>query len=153
MTESQKSKGINISKVAIIILLSLILLLTAAILFFVVSDNKIEGIIQIFKTDGGEFTASLDEFVVNLKPEGSIKHYLKVTLALMYTEEDHGGVIESSINKIRDAIITNIRTRTYGEVLDDTNGLVFKEDVKKSINAALGEDLIKDIYITDLIIQ
>lgn len=152
MTESQKSKGISVSRIAIILLLSLILLLTAAILFFVISDNQVEGIMQVFKSDG-EYTMALDEFIVNLKPEGSIRHYLKVSLALMYTDEDQGVVMESSINKIRDSIITSIRTRSYEEILEDAEAKIFKEDVKNSINDTLGQEAIKDIYITDFIIQ
>lgn len=152
MTEVEK-KGLNVSKIAIIVLLALILLLTAAILFFVVSNGDVANIMQGFKSSESEFTMPLDEFIVNLKPEGSTKHYLKISLALMYTDEDHGALVESSLNKIRDSIITTIRTKTYKDLVEDSNAIMFKNDVKESINKALNEEVVKDIYITDIIIQ
>lgn len=150
--EGLDKKGVSVSKVAIIVLLTLILLLTAAILFFVVNGNEIGGIIRVFETDG-EYTMSLDEFIVNLKPEGNLRHYLKISMALMYTDEDQGSVIESNINKIRDTVISNIRSRTYSDILEDPAALDFKEDVKTSINDTLELDIIKEIYITDIVVQ
>ena len=95
----------------------------------------------------------LDEFVVNLKSEGSIKHYLKVKIALMYTEEKQGILIESSVNKIRDVIISNLREKSYKEMLEAENFLTLKKEVIDNLNLAINEDIIKDIYITDIIIQ
>lgn len=152
MTEVEK-KGVNGSKIAIIILLAIILLLTAAILFFVVSDGEVANIMQGFKTSESEFTMPLEEFIVNLKPEGNGKNYLKISLALMYTDENYGPIVESNLNKIRDSIITTIRSKTYKEVVEDSNAILFKKDVKENINKALNEEVVKDIYITDIIIQ
>lgn len=157
MTETDvvKNKKTNMSKIVVILLLVLILLLLGTISFFVVRGNDATAIIEVFRKgdESIEYTMSLEEFVVNLKSDDKIKHYLKVSLALMYAEEDHGAIIESSISKIRDAIINDIRSRSYEEVLEDDNALIMKQSLVDGINVVLGEDIIKNVYITDIIIQ
>lgn len=152
MTEVEK-KSVNVSRIVIIVLLALILLLTAAIFVFVVSDGDMAGIMQNIRSNESEFTLPLDEFIINLKPEGTSKHYLKISLALMYTDEDHGKLVESNLNKIRDSIITTIRSKTYKDIVEDSNAILFKNDVRANINKVLNDDIIKEIYITDIIVQ
>lgn len=150
--EIKEKNGIGLSRIIMIVLLALILFLTAAILFFVISDNEVTNIMQTFQSQG-ENTILLEEFVVNLKDSGRIKHYLKVTMALMYTDEKQTEVIESSINKIRDTIIGNIRTKTYEDLLKDEGSKALKAEMISNINNVMGIEVVKDIYFTDIIVQ
>lgn len=152
---AKEKKPLDISKIVIIALLALILFLTAAILFFVVSDNDGESILPTFQTkeEDGENTMLLEEFIVNLKESGKIKHFLKITMALMYTDTDQTEVIEANINKIRDSIIESIRTYTYEDLLKDEGTGQLKKEMIVNVNEVLGQEIIKGIYVTDIIVQ
>ena len=154
MADIDVSEKKSISKIIIISLLVLILLLTAAILVFVVADNPMGDIVEIFQSNGGnEFTVPLEEFVVNLKQEGNIRHYIKVTMALMFTNEDNGPMIEANVSKIRDVIISTLRSKTYAEVSDDDQTISLKAELVKNINETLKSEIIEGVFITDVIIQ
>ena len=153
MAEIEISEKKSVSKIIIIVLLSLILLLTATILFFVVFDKQADNIFSIFKSESGEFTAPLEVFVVNLKPEGNVRHYIKVSLALMFTNEDDSKIIETNMSKIRDTIISTLRAKTYNDIVNDNQTLNLKTELIESINKSLNESIVEGVYITDVIIQ
>lgn len=153
MADVDVSEKKSISKIIIIALLVMILLLTASILVFVVADNPMGNIVEIFQSNGDEFTVPLEEFVVNLKQEGNIRHYIKVTMALMFTNEDNGPMIEANVSKIRDVIISTLRSKTYDEVSNDENTINLKAELVENINEALKGEIIEGVFITDVIIQ
>lgn len=150
--ETTEVKRKSKSKLIIIILLVFLLTLSAIIFFLVLDDNQVSQIKQMFQSNG-EYTILLDEFVVNLKSESVLKHFLKVKITLMYTDEKQGENIGSNVSKIRDIILSNLRAETYEDLLNLDNTINLKKDILNNLNIALGEDVIKDIYITDLIIQ
>ncbi len=140
------------SKIIIIGLVLLILIIIGVVLFFVLTDYQVSDVLEKFKSNG-EYTLLLDEFVINLKTESSSKHFLKVKIALMYTDPKQGERIQGSVSKIRDVILSDMRSMEYDTILDENNSIVIKEKLIADINIALKEDLIKDLYITDLIVQ
>lgn len=71
----------------------------------------------------------------------------------MYTDDKKGEIIQGSVSKIRDVILTDMRAMEYDKILDENNTLAIKEKLITNINIALKEDLIKDLYFTDLIVQ
>lgn len=150
--ETTEVKSKSKSKLLIILIVVLLLVLASIITFVVLDKNMVSQIKQILQPSG-EYTVLLDEFVVNLKSDGAVKHFLKVKIALMYTEEKQGITIESSVNKIRDVIISNLREKTYKEMLEAENFTTLKKEVIDNLNLAINEDVIKDLYITDIIIQ
>lgn len=140
------------SRFIIVFLLVVILALTSVIGYFVVSDKGISDIVKIFKNDE-EFTILLDEFILNLRSENLAKNYLRINIALMYTEEKHGKVINLNISKIRDIIIKDLGEKNAMEMLDGDNTLKIKKEIIDHINDALGEVIVKDVYFTNLVIQ
>lgn len=152
MADIDVSEKKSISKIIIIALLVMILLLTAAILVFVISDNPVQNIVNVFQSNG-EYTIPLDEFVVNLKQDGNIRHYIKVTMALMFTNEDNGQIIESNVSKIRDVIISTLRSKTYNDVLDDEQTNNLKAEIVENVNKALEDKIVEGVFITDVIVQ
>ena len=143
---------INIDKVIIIALLTVILILVLGIGYLLILNQQIPEISTIFKSNG-EYTIPLDEFVVNLKSETSVNSYLKINIALMYTDEKYGDEINTSINKIREVVITNLREKTASDFLNDDVVTNLKSDIKGDINSFLNVAEVEDIFITDIIVQ
>lgn len=142
----------NIDKIIIIALLATILVLVFGIGYLLLSDKDMPELTTIFKTNG-EYTIPLEEFIVNLKPEASLNSYLSINIALMYTDEKIGEEINANVNKIRDLVIANLREKTASDMLNEINISKLKVDIKDEINDSLKKTAIKDIYITDIIVQ
>ena len=158
MAEVEVKEKRNISKIVIIVLLVLMISMVAITLFLLVRQNQsVEAggltISAFFKAESGEYTVPLEEFIVNLKQDDNTRHYIKVTLALMYIDEDSGPTIESNISKIRDTIIASLRAKTYDEVLDNTKTAGIKNELIENINTTLGDTVVEGVYITDVIVQ
>ena len=150
MMETREKKR-DLDKAIIIVLLAAILIIVLAIGYLVVSDKNIT-IPNIFESDG-EYTYVLDEFVVNLKSEDNSSSYLKIKIALMFTDEKDGEDLDSNVNKIRDIVISNLRARTAKELMENQSVELLKEDIKEDINTSLNKMIVQDVYITDIIVQ
>jgi len=146
-----REKKRDLDKAIIIALLAAILIIVLAIGYLVVSDKNIT-IPNIFESDG-EYTYVLDEFVVNLKSEDNSSSYLKIKIALMFTDEKDGEDLDSNVNKIRDIVISNLRARTAKELMENQSVELLKEDIKEDINTSLNKMIVQDVYITDIIVQ
>jgi flagellar basal body-associated protein FliL len=95
----------------------------------------------------------LNEFVVNLKSENNRKNYLKLQIALMCNEESDKAIIESNVNKIRDRVVNILLDKTSSDILEGDNIKNLKGELKEEINLALKDELVKEVYITDLVVQ
>lgn len=158
MADTEVKEKRSISRILIIVLLVVMLLMMAATLFFVIMQSRSSEaggvqMVSLFQPETGEYTIPLEEFIVNLKQETSARHYIKITLSLMYTDEKSGPIIESNVSKIRDSIISTLRSKTYEEVLDETKVSGIKSELIENVNTTLGDSLIKGVYITDVIVQ
>ena len=71
----------------------------------------------------------------------------------MYTDEKYGDEINTSINKIREVVITNLREKTASDLLNDDVVTNLKSDIKGDINSFLNVVEVEDIFITDIIVQ
>lgn len=142
----------NKSKIIIIILLVLILAGISITAYFMISDKTLKDIKNIGKSEE-EYTIPLDEFITNLKNEDKGKNYLKIQVALMYKDKKHTELMESNLNKIRDIVLNDLREKTSEQILEVKNTPKLKEDLLKKLNDSLGEEVIQDIYFTNLIVQ
>lgn len=143
----------NLDRIFIIILLTAILILVLGIGFLLITDNGMPDFSAILKSNG-EYTIPLDEFVVNLKSENNnVRRYLKISMALMYTNEDHGVDISANMNKIRDLVISNLREKTADDLLTEDIISDLKLDIINDINESINIMAIEDVYITDIIVQ
>lgn len=149
--ETIKGKGRS-KKILIIALLVVILLLLAVIAYFVLPKGTI-GAVKNALASKDEFTLNLDEFIVNLKSESRTKAYLKTTVSLMYTDKKSIKTVDSSVSKMKDIVLNNLRVKTAEEMLDveETNKL--KEKIIEDINTALKSEIIKEVYFTSLVVQ
>ena len=96
----------------------------------------------------------LDEFLVNLAdPSGD--HFLKVTVNLELSK-DKGKTAESlkeQVAPIRDAILSALCSKTRDEITPLGGREKLKSDIKKDVNASLGEDDVQGVYFTNFVTQ
>lgn len=149
----EKSKDKKDSfKLIIIALLVIILSLGGIIAYFAISGKPISEVIEGMKTKE-QGSLLLDEMLVNLRNENGTKNYIKISIALAYDEKKQGELIEANINRIRDIIISDLRSNTAKEILEENNNYTIKNRIKEDLNKALGKEVVKDIYFTDMVVQ
>lgn len=149
--ETKEKKGINKLLIILVVLFIIIALLVGAVYFLFFKDGIPE--LEIAEKPKVEHTVSLDEFVVNLKSTPSENNYLKISIALMYTDEEYTEAINSNINKIRDIIINHLRENTKSDLLDNDSLTGLKINIKEDINTIFDSFEIEAVYITDIILQ
>ena len=97
---------------------------------------------------------TLDEFLVNLSDPGS-DHFLKVTVGLEL-DKAKGKTAESlkeQTPEIRDAVLTALSSETRDQVAPESGRDKLKAQIKKNVNAALGEDDVQNVYFTNFVTQ
>ncbi|TJX66261.1 flagellar basal body-associated FliL family protein [Soehngenia saccharolytica] len=154
MTETTKEVKKKKSKLKLIIIIVLIIavLFLGAFIYLKVTDTTIADIMKSFDKEE-QLTMSLDEFVVNLKSPANMRSYLKVKISLMYTDSSKTEMLMINTSKIRDIILDNLREREYEEVTTNEGIDALKKDIIEELNNTFGEPIIKELYITDIIVQ
>lgn len=151
----EKKKRFKLNKnvlfiLAIPILVALGVFLGSYFLGNPAADKPVEEVKETVK----EQTVTLDEFVLNLEPTGNVRRYIRLELALSTIEKDGLAKIESKMNVIRDVIIYEVSKASVDNIFEDTdNSFHLKKQLKDKINEALGEDLIYEVYISNMIVQ
>lgn len=149
---NSEAKPKRLISIIIIVLLVILIGLILAVGYYMLGGN-----VDVFKSKEAkpkeEYTVLLDEFVLNLRPENNVKNYVKVTVALMCTDEDDVEIIDANVNKLRDVIIADLRDKTAAQILDNKNITNIKTEMVANLNAALNRDMISGIYFTNLVVQ
>ncbi|OLS03763.1 flagellar basal body-associated FliL family protein [Tissierella creatinophila] len=150
----KEKKKMSKSKLIIIILLVVILAIVAVGAYMMISGKSFKDAKKMFESKD-EYTIALDEFVTNLKNESKDKgkNYLKIQVALMYTDKKNTEIIEANISKIRDIILNDLREKSSAQILEVENTPKLKEKILEKINNSLGKKVIHDIYFTNLVVQ
>ncbi len=97
---------------------------------------------------------SLDEFLVNLADPGS-DHFLKITVGLEL-DKTKGKTPESlkeDTPLIRDAVLSSLSSKTRDQIAPEGGREKLKGEIKKKVNAALGEDDVQGVYFTNFVTQ
>lgn len=97
---------------------------------------------------------TLDEFLVNLADPGS-DHFLKVTVGLEL-DKSKGKTPESLKEEtplIRDAVLSSLSSKTRDQIAPEGGREKLKVEIKKKVNAALGEDNVQGVYFTNFVTQ
>lgn len=97
---------------------------------------------------------SMDEFLVNLADPGS-DHFLKVTVGLELDKAK--GKTPESLKEdtplIRDAVLSSLSSKTRDQIAPESGREKLKAEIKKKVNAALGEDDVQGVYFTNFVTQ
>lgn len=149
--EKDSSRGLKIIIAILLLLMAMVIFLVG---FILVKGGGSADISDIFKGEIKEETYDLEEFVVNLQPEnGRTKNYAKIKVSLMYNQSKDGKILEEHTSKIRDKVTNILRAKTATEMIKIENIEDIKISLKEEINKSLGKDIVKDVYITDIVIQ
>lgn len=121
---------------------------------YIFSDDPVSAF-NLKKEEAQEVTIPLEEFLVNLGTEGSSRsQYLKLELSLSSQKEEAEGIIESNIAQVRDAVIFVIHKKTGDDLFSETDGaFALKEELKTTINATLDDEIVEEVFITNMLMQ
>jgi len=97
---------------------------------------------------------SLDEFLVNLADPGS-DHFLKVTVGLELDKSKGKApeALKEDTPLIRDAVLSSLASKTRDQLAVEGGRDKLKAEIKKKVNAALGEDDVQGVYFTNFVTQ
>lgn len=95
---------------------------------------------------------SLKEFIVNLNEEKT-KRYIKATVVLGYEDTKALSKLDGNNAQLRDRVISIFRSKS-GEYIEDVNNTdALKQEIIKGVNELLEEEIVKNIYFVDILIQ
>ncbi|MEG2254773.1 MAG: flagellar basal body-associated FliL family protein, partial [Vagococcus sp.] len=107
------------------------------------------------KYNKDEVSVPLEEFLVNLadNKEGETS-YIRIEISLLTNNAKNAEIIESNKDLIRDSVINKLRQKEANEILADKNGVNnLKEELRDQINKDYGSALVREVFITNLVIQ
>lgn len=152
LAESKPKKKGNKNLILIIIIAVVVVAGGAGAFFFLTKskDAKTEKKEET-KVDEGVMFA-LDPFVVNLSDQTG-NRFLKVSVQL----EVAGPVImekaKAKMPQLRDAIITLLTNKTSEALIAPEGKLQLKDEINIRGNQILGENSVKNVYLTDFVMQ
>ena len=100
-----------------------------------------------------EYVVAMDSFTVNLKTDGRINSYLKTEVSFMYSDDSKTELFTEKKSRIRDIIIKDLMEYSSAELLASGGLEYVKAKLKTEVNTVFGEDVVKEIYFTDFLIQ
>lgn len=152
MAAAEKEKKGPNKLIIIIVIMGLIMMIGAVTMVFMATDMTVSDVIAKFQKHE-EYVMPLESFVVNLDTEGGKATYLKTQMSLLYMEEDFGPVLTNKTSQIRDIIIKDLMEYKPADLLVNGGLATAKVKLRASINAALGQDMVKEIYFTEFLVQ
>jgi flagellar FliL protein len=109
------------------------------------------------KKEGGKEekkpVTSIAGIVTNLADPGG-RRYIKISLDFDFADEDTAKDFEAQYQaKIKDAVLTLLWSKTSDEMNSVEGVLAFRNDVVTRVNQILGQGKVKNVYITDKVVQ
>ncbi|WP_407371253.1 flagellar basal body-associated protein FliL [Carnobacterium sp.] len=154
--ESEKIKTTKGKKIWIWIVIVFLAITIGGVVTFGFTSGKAQAIISdLSKEEVVEITVPLDEFLINLDSGTSVKkNFLKIELTLHSSKEGAEEKLTANIAQIRDSVISVLRKKTEDTVFkEEDTKLLIKEELIEAINSKIDEDLVDDIFITNIVTQ
>ncbi len=95
---------------------------------------------------------SLDPFVVNLNDAGGPK-FLKVSIQLELSSPALAEKAKQKSPQIRDAIITLLTSKSSESLFPPEGKLQLKDEINARMNQIMGANTVKNVYLTDFVMQ
>lgn len=107
------------------------------------------------KISNDQDSIALDEFLVNLAPSKTGEdEYIKISISLLVPAKVGEKEVEKNKDVIRDSIVNTLRKTQAESILNDSKGVEsLKVELKEAINKANNSSLVKEVFITNLVIQ
>jgi flagellar basal body-associated protein FliL len=100
-----------------------------------------------------EYVIAMDSFTVNLSTDGRANSYLKTDISFMYYDDSKTELFTEKKSRIRDIIIKDLMEYSSAELLASGGLEYVKTKLKTQVNTVFGEEVVKEIYFTDFLIQ
>ncbi|HGM3507973.1 flagellar basal body-associated FliL family protein [Clostridioides sp. ZZV15-6383] len=141
----------------IILIILILIIFSAGAGFFILGEGgnkQVDKIIGLFiptgksKDEVKTENLDLEEMVLKLADEGV--RYLKVSITVSYDSSYKD--IEKNTPLIRDNIINCLMAKRADDfTAENLNNI--KEEIKNTLNIQLGENVIQNIYFTNIVVQ
>ncbi|MBM6772124.1 flagellar basal body-associated FliL family protein [Ligilactobacillus agilis] len=102
-----------------------------------------------------EVLVPISKFVVNLSGNSNNNYqYIRLKVSCLVADKDASENLTKSMPLVRDSIISVLNSKTANDLLDANEGINnLKTAIKDKINQEYGQTIVKQVYITDLVIQ
>lgn len=102
-----------------------------------------------------EIAIPLDEFLVNVQSETARSQaIIRMEITVTSVDDDASEIIANDIAKVRDAVLHVVSSHSASTIMEEKDGaFIVKDQIKDRINQSMGEDLIDDVYVTNILIQ
>lgn len=152
----KERRGLKINKNILLLVLSVPLLVAIGVIAgsFVTNPDTMIASNNEEPEEVEEVSVALEEFVLNLEPTNNVNRYVRMEISLSTTQEGGLELLEGSLDKIRDSIINTVSRQTVNDIFDEEVGTSNLKDVlKESLNAEFEDELVHQVYITNVVIQ
>ncbi len=165
VTEVENEEGGGKKKLLIIIIAAALVLLLgggAALYFLVLKKpapeeqpkNEQVEMVKPPEADQADIgpMLNIDEFIVNIISEEGT-HYVKASLSLELSSDAAMEEAQKRMPQIRDAVLLLIGNKTFEELQDLEGKKQVKAEIKSKINSFLKSGRVKNVYLTDFVVQ
>lgn len=155
--ENKKGKGKGFKLILFGGIVLVLLVLGVGIGMFLFSGAEGETVMSRFASsaEASESSIPLEEFLVNLEsdmPKSQPVVQMQITVTSLH--EDATEIITTDIAKVRDAVIHSVSNQSVETIYDEAEGhFIIKNEIKERINQALNEEIVEDVFITDILLQ
>lgn len=149
-------KSFNINKNVLLLVIAVPLLVAIGVIAgsFVTNPDTMMASNNEEPEEVEEVSVALEEFVLNLEPTNNVNRYVRMEISLSTTQEGGLELLEGSLDKIRDSIINTVSRQTVNDIFDEEVGTSNLKDVlKESLNAEFEDELVHQVYITNVVVQ
>jgi flagellar basal body-associated protein FliL len=95
----------------------------------------------------------LDPFIVNLRSEGQMPHYLKVDMSLELANVEMQGELENQIHRIRNRLIFILSSKRPTELSSPESKELLQNELRAAINQKLTIGKVAEIYFSEFTIH
>ena len=95
---------------------------------------------------------ALDPFLVKLADEPKVR-YIQIALEVQVASKNHALIMDEKKAVTRDAVIHLLSSKTYNDIDTVEKKLALKDELFHTFRQSLGDGVVEQVFITDMIIQ
>lgn len=151
MNKKKNNKGLG-KKIVFLVLIPIMIMVGILAGSYVVGADV--GEVFIKEKEIEEETVALDEFTLNLEPIGNKRRYIRLELVLSTKKRKGIDKIKENESIIRDYIIQEVSHKKEGDIFEsEGEGFLIKDKIKEGINKKIGENVVHQVYVVNVLVQ